>query len=66
MLGDASTTPGIGVDVVNGTEGKSMSIVCTTEDTHVSWPLSSTMTAVDAWWIASVRNSLIPFGNSFQ
>jgi len=54
MLGDASTMPGIGVNVINGTEGKSMSIVCTTEDMHVSWPLSSTMTAVDAQWIASV------------
>jgi len=66
MLRDASTTLGIGVDVVNGTEGKSMSIVCTTEDMHMSWPLSLTMMVVDAWWIVSIRNSSIPFGDSFQ
>jgi len=35
MLGDASATLEMGMDVINGSEGESMSIVYTTEDTYV-------------------------------
>ena len=66
MLGDASATLEMGMDVINGSEGESMSIVYTMEDTYVSWPsLLLTMMAVDARWIACIRSSLIPFGDNF-
>ena len=55
MLGDASATLEMGMDVINGSEGESMSIVYTMEDTYVSWPsLPLTMMAVDAQWIACI------------
>lgn len=67
MLGDASTMLWIGMDVIDGPEGEGMSIVCTMEDTHLSWPSSPLlMMTMDAWWIACAQNSSIPFGNNFQ
>ena len=66
MLRDASTVLGIGMDIIDGPEGEGMSIVCTMEDTHMSWPSLVLSTTVDAQWIPYVQNSSIPFGDNFQ